>query len=710
MNEARHLVPAFGGNLPRTRGEYLPAKSDDRLDLTETIGFFRRRLKLVALVVALVVAAGVAFSLLSEKVYTAEATVMLTNDATGAITADGVSRQEAISSELVDTQAEIIASREMAERVAASLGLNEGLSEAEKRDLIDRLQSGVSAERTGKSYALTIRFNAPDAGDAANIANEFARQFANWELGLNQTRNSDERELVQARLGQLRAQAQADTQALQQYRIAHNLLSTSGASLTEQEISNYNQEVTRARAEAAEDQARLQTALAQLRSGSTGDDVGEALGSPVISALRIQEAEAAGEVADLSSKYGRNHPQLVQAQSRLGEIRGQIQAEIERVISNLEAKQNVSAQRLASLSGSLSLARGNLAQNNAAMVGLSELERAAEASQGIYETYLSRYKELLAAEGSEKPNARILTFAEVPLLPTEPNLAMNLALSVVIGLGLGILAAYIAEALFHGMSTPEEVERGVGERHLASIPLLKSVSPQIRHAVGAIQEAPNSAFAESFRTLDTAIDQVTNGNKQIIALTSALPGEGKTIVSCCMSYIAAQSGQRTILIDCDLRRAGVSRLLDMQKYDYGLIEYLDGTAPCNLDELDDNRQFCVLPLRPDKSAPEHLLTGPAFQDLLERLRGRFDRIILDLPPVLPVASAPVLASRADATIMVAHWRKTSTFAIRAALRRLPAEHVNLVGVALNQVDLRRRAFFERGDPSFYYRQYREYYA
>jgi capsular exopolysaccharide synthesis family protein len=258
------------------------------------------------------------------------------------------------------------------------------------------------------------------------------------------------------------------------------------------------------------------------------------------------------------------------------------------------------------------------------------------------------------------------------------------------------------------MSTPDDVERSLGERHLGSIPLLKSVEPHIRHALTAIQESPTSAFAESFRTLDTAIGQVTNGNRQIVAITSSLPDEGKTIVSCCLAYVLAQSGQRTLLIDCDLRRGGISRLLDMQKYDYGLLEYLDGSAPGNLDELDDGKLFCVLPLRPDATHPEHLLTGDKFQALLQQLRGRFDRIVLDLPPILPIASTPVIASRADATIMVARWRKTTTFAARAALRRMPPEHVNLVGVALNQVDLRRRSFFGRNDPSFYYHRYREY--
>jgi capsular exopolysaccharide synthesis family protein len=598
----------------------------------------------------------------------------------------------------------------MASEVAHSLGLDKGKSATERRALLDELQKNVGAKRTGESYALTISYDAPSAQDAATLANEFAKQFSNWEVQADRERNAQARKEVEARLAELRVQAQTDTQALQQYRISNNLLTTSGASLTEQEISNYNLEATRARAQSAEDQARLQTALAQLRSGSSGDDVGEALGSTVISSLRTQEAQLAGEVANLSARYGPNHPQLIRTQGQLKEIRDRIQAEIGRVISNLRAKQEVSEQRLSSLNSSLYGARSNLSQNNAAMVGLIGLERAAEASQGIYETYLNRYKQLLAAEGTEKPSARVLTLAVPPLEPRSPNLKLNLALSIIIGLGLGVVAAYIAEALFHGITSADEVERELGERFLTSIPLLASVDPRNPHAVKAIREDPKSVFTESFRSLGISIDQAMRGPAQVIAITSALPGEGKTVMSCCLAHVLATSGERTILIDCDLRRRGISRLLDVKPDQKGLVEILNGSTPFKFDQLIGDRVFCVLPLMPSDEESEHLLTGQPFVELLDKLRQHFDRIVLDLPPVLPIAATRTLAARADAVVLAARWRKTSAFAIRAARSRLPDDQVNVVGVALNQVDIRRRGYFDRNDVAFYYNQYKEYYG
>lgn len=713
MSGSRELVAAGAGanaSALTNIGERSLVEAD-RLDLSGSLTFFRRRLTIILACAALGLLVGLAVTLLSPKVYRAQATVMLVEQGNSVPAADrAVSQPMVLTNQLVDTQVEIIKSREMAQRVAKALHIDTDVDAQERRELYDRLQYHVAAQRTGDSYALTISYDAAYPSDARLIVNEYAQQLASWQTRQEEERNLQVRKQVEDRLVNLRAQAQSDTNALQQYRIANNLLSTSGASLTEQEISNYNQEVTRARAAAAEDSARLQTALSQLRSGSSGDDVGEALESSVVSSLREQEGELAGQVANLEAKYGPNHPQLVRTRNQLAQVREQIQAEIGRVISNLQAKTEVSRDRLFSITGSLSNARAKLAANNAAMVGLTELERAAQASQGIYETYLNRYKELLAAEGTAKPMARVLSLASDPTEPVSPNLKLNLALSLVIGLGLGVLAAYIVDALFLGVTSAHDVERDVGEPCLASIPLLASVHEGKPHAIAAIRDNPKSAFTESFRVLSTAVDQATLQRAQVIAITSALPGEGKTVMSCCLSHVLAADGERTMLIDCDIRRRGISRLLDVGPDQPGLIDVLNGTSEIDVNGFMRDRMLCVLPLGPDTDAPDKLLTGQPFIDLLDKLRPHFDRIILDLPPILPIAATRTIACRADAVVLAARWRKTSSFAIRTARARLPRNLVNVVGVALNQVDLRKKAFFHRDDVSFYYNKYSEYYA
>ncbi|HEX6291926.1 MAG TPA: CpsD/CapB family tyrosine-protein kinase, partial [Herpetosiphonaceae bacterium] len=181
-------------------------------------------------------------------------------------------------------------------------------------------------------------------------------------------------------------------------------------------------------------------------------------------------------------------------------------------------------------------------------------------------------------------------------------------------------------------------------------------------------------------------------------------------MACCLSHVLAAEGERTMLIDCDIRRRGISRLLDVGPDQPGLIEVLNGMSQIDIDDLIRDRVLCVLPLGPKTDAPDNLLTGQAFADLLDKLRPHFDRIILDLPPILPIAATRTIACRADAVVLAARWCKTSSFAIRTARSRLSRDLVNVAGIALNQVDLRKKAFFHREDVSFYYNRYSEYYA
>ena len=447
----------------------------------------------------------------------------------------------------------------------------------------------------------------------------------------------------------------------------------------------------------------------QLRSGSQGDDVGESLDSPVISSLRSREADLAGQVANLSARYGADHPQLKRSQAELAEIRQQITAEINRVMSNLQAQETIANGRLGSLSGSLAQARGSLAQNNAAMVGLDELQRRAEASQGLYESYLNRYKNLVATEGSERPNASVLGYAEPPTEPFSPNLPLNMVLALAIGLAGAIGVAFVAETLFSGITTGAEVEHNLGVRYLGSIPSLKSVDRKSRNAMAAVIDHPKSAFAESFRGIRTSINQAVPGPVQIIAITSALPKEGKTTLSACTARAVSMQGERVLMIDCDLRRRGLASYVASSGDRAGLIEVLDGTAELSsaIIEIADNFHF--LPVRDGDEGEAALLLGDRFDLLLRQLRQHYSCIILDLPPILPVAAARVLAGKADATVMAVRWRKTPDHAVRAALAQLPSEARNLAGVALTQVNIRKQSRFGYGDAGYYYRSYQQYY-
>ncbi|WP_294393658.1 AAA family ATPase [uncultured Sphingomonas sp.] len=741
MNHHRAIIRAQGLRLPSGVSATAEPEAGDRLDLRALLTTLRRRLGLFLAVFALVVAGAAYLTSRQPTLYTAMAAIVLNlhqeqiapKDTLGPVTSPA---------DRADTEVEVLKSRNLADRVARSLKLAEDPSfnpalrsrprgaswwrkllgrddapplppspEDVRREMIDLLQNALSVTRVGQTYAMEVAITTGSAINAARIANEYVRQYTQGQLQEKVDQGSVATTFLAGRLEELRAQAQADTARVQQYRIANNLLSTSGASLTEQEIASYSQAVSAARAQTSEDLARLKTAKDQMRQGSTGDDVGEALQSGVVSGLRARQAEVSGRLATLRSRYGPRHPEVLRASSELEDINRQIEAEIGRVISNLDARTHVSRERSHSISASLTQARAALAQSNAAMTGLDDLQRRAQASQSLYESYLNRYKEAVAEGGTERPDASVISRASIPLGPTSPRPKLNMLLGCVLGLGAGLVAAFLTEMLFSGLTTGNEVEQKFGLPYLGGIPLLSKENRAIHGADEAVINSPRSNFAEAFRSLLTSLYQVNEVPPKVMLVTSALPREGKTTISICLARTMARQGERTLLIDADYMQPVISRKLIPDAVGHGLLDVLNGDVA--LDQAlvaDGTPGMDILPVRDRPVDVGELMAGPPMQALLDDVRQRYDVIIIDAAPVLPIATSRVLAALADAVIFAVRWRHTPDHAVAAALRLLPARRVKIAGMVLSQIDMRKQVRVGHGDPSFYYRKYKSYYS
>lgn len=693
----------------------------DRIDPSVVTAFLRRRYPVILGVLLACLCLGVFFTLRQTPIYLSTAQITLAprvEQIAPVSEQDRATGQSTISEMYLDTQVDVITSAPNIAAVVERLGLArdprfrpEGATDADaKRFAADYVRSVATAYRPGATYSITIAVQSTSAQEAARIANALAEQYTAGTL--DEKDAGDRRALAEIsdRMAQARAQSVADAAALQRYRLANNLPSTSDKSLTEQEISAYNQQVTAARAEAAEDAARLATARQQLGAGSSGDDVGESLGSPVISSLRQQQANYAAEVAALSSKYRPNHPDLVRARGQLDAISGQIREEIQRVISNLSAKARVSQQRLASLNGSLNVSQGALRRQNVAMVSLQDYEQKAGASKDLYESYLTRYKEMAARIGIRQPEASILHYAEASPRPTRPNMLLNLLFATALGLGLGLALAVFTDRLSSGITAGDEIESKFGARYLCSIPELDSVVDRKERGspVDSVLDDPRTAFAESLRNLRASIAFAVDQPK-IIAMTSALPGEGKTTICLALGRSMAASHSAILLIDCDVRRRGTTRWLDVEPKS-GLVEVLRGEA--RLEDavvVDERSGLHILPLSAAADDEHELLTGAQMDALLARASSLYDAIILDTAPVLAIADARLLLSKADASIVTVRWRKTPEAALRSALRMLPGEHVRLAGVVISRMDMRLQSRFGQDENAFY-KAYKNYYA
>ncbi|MDX2336164.1 MULTISPECIES: GumC family protein [Brevundimonas] len=727
----------------------LPSSAAETFSLRNLINIFRRRVRLFGAVALLVFLAALLVTARATPRYTAQAQVMLNVRQSQVLDTQQVLSNLPAETGVVDSEVEVLQSRDLARQVAEVLrlendpefnwalrkpsGLGALIARVQGRSLAppappttpdeirlgreraaSALRGGLKVQRMGLTYIIGVSFTSLNPEKSARIANAFAGQYIANQVSDKGGANRQANTFLEDRLNQLRGEVQSAEAAVESYRSANNLLTSSGATLTEQEVSTYNQQLATAQADQAVEEARLRAARSQLARGSSGGDVGEALQSSVVGSLRAQRATVAARVADLQARYGPDWPALVRARQELAAIDGQIQAEIQRVISNLEARVQVARDRTASLRSTLGQTRGALASNNAASVRLNELERNAESVRKLYEGLLERYQETTNQSGNETADSRMLQAARASGAPSSPNVPVNLVLGFILALGCGLAAVVIVELMDDGLITSEDVQRRLGLPMLGAVPLLMSTADRKDRRMAPTEyllNRPLSAFAESFRTLRTSIMYAKLGAAaKVVVVTSALPGEGKTTTAVCLAISAAQAGLKVVIVDCDIRRRNVSRLLGVDA-DFGLLDVLDGSKPLAEVLLKGEASGAwVLPVAKRDFTPREVFNTAEMTALLSRLREDFDMVILDTAPVLAVAETRVLASQADAVMFLARWRKTPSKAAEAALRSLEQSEATVAGAVLTQVDVQEQARYGYGDPGYYYTAYKGYYT
>lgn len=596
-------------------------------------------------------------------------------------------------------------------------GATGGISPEAARDRAIRiLASTLQVQREGVSYAIAIHYGSPDPALAATIANAVMAQYLHGKLAGQVAETQRTANLLGARMAKLRDQVLSAESAVAQYRAQHGLFAASDvSSITQQELSVLDTQLAEAKSAQAAANARLSAAQSQLASGKSGDALGEALSSPTVGALRQQRAQLGTQLADLSTRYGPRHPDRIKIQSQIADLDAQINAEVNRIVSNVGTDARVANQRVASINGSIGSLEARLAADNKASVKLDELQRNADSARALYQTFLDNYKQALAKQGTESSDAHEISQARAPVLPTTPNPLIYLVIGLTAAVAASVAVVMVLGFLERGFRTGEAAEKKLGVPALGAIPAIESLrEPEADARTWPPQfvvDHPKSAFAEAFRSLKTALllapsTQITS----VVAVTSALPGEGKTSAAICLARTSAIAGTPTVLIDCDTRRRESSRLL-ADAIPRGLAEVLAGE--CRIDDalvLDQASGAWIIAQRPGVEIPLDLLGSDRMRAILDDLRQRFEFIVLDAAPILPVAEARVVAKLADSVLYLVRWKTTPVKAAELGLRKLTAVGAHVAGVALSRVDLIEQAKTGFGDQELYFNSYRQYYA
>ncbi len=562
----------------------------------------------------------------------------------------------------------------------------------------------------GRSYVIKLSFTSESPKKAARVVNGAADLYVTMlrEEKLGQTERATG--WLSERLDELRAEVETAEGAVESYRAKNNITDVNGVSLNDQRLFDVNQRLSQLRADDAAAQAKIrQIKEMRVRGFQAMEAVPEVLASATIINLRERESQLLKEESELRSTFGAKHPMIVSVQQEKATLQRKIQAEVERIVKTIENDAEVIGSRIAALEGEIRNVSGGTIEDREAAVKLHELERDADASRNIYNSFLERYKETEEQRQLIEADAKVVSTAAPPSAPSTPGPKLFGAVGFTASLMLGTLLALLMERFDSGLRSARQVEQTLGLPALGLVPRLARLKGNQRpHQY--LMAKPLSAYAESIRAIYTSL-QLSNVDDppQVILITSSLPQEGKTTLALSLATFAASSGQRVLLMDVDLRHPNVHRDLGV-KPTQGLVEHMAGEL-----ELDDvlvhseEAALWYLPVKRQTANPTDLLGSQKMKLLFGQLRERFDFIVLDSAPLLGVTDTKVVSRFADKVLFVMQWDQTSKDTAINALGHMREARGNVAGVVLTQVDVRKHAQYGYGDVGQYYGKYQKYY-
>ena len=726
------------------------------LDLMALYRTLRKRLGVIMGVTVGLTALVMVVVLQQTPLYTAEAQILLDRQKMQVTDMQAVMSGLSPDSATVDSEVEILRSRTLAARVIETLDLvqdpefNGALREpsmlrwldprvwigtalslieaeplpqsedvrarAELNGVINSVLGRLTVTRQRLTYVINISFVSENPAKAARIANSLADLYILDQLEAKFDATRQANDWLSRRLAELRQQVQDSERAVEIYRTEEGLESSAaGVTVSEQQLSELNAQLILARTSLAEAEAKYSRAQQIRRSGGTIESMADVVQSGTISQLRQKQAELARELANLASKYGPRHPEIVNAEAQRRDIERQIGSEINRIVGSLENNVSVAQTRVGALEDSLREIRGEAGTGNQAMIQLRELEREAAANRAVYESFLNRFKETSQQQDFQTPDSRVISAATPPVNPSHPRKALSLALALVLSGMLGVGLAFLLEHLDNGLQTGRDVEQALGLPHLVSLPATpaeKGADGKVMSPQDYLLVKPLSAFSESLRSLRSAL-QLSNVDNPptVILFTSALPNEGKTTTSAGFARAAAASGLKVALVDCDLRHPSVHKAFGLKRPEAGLVELL--AERLDLAQVlirDPKSELDILPIATGTANPPDVLGSTQMRLLLDRLKADYDLVVLDSAPVLPVSDSRVLSRIADETVFVVRWNETPKDAAQAAIRELRLYDANIAGAVLAVVDTAAQAKYGYGDGGYYYGKYSRYYV
>src|SRR5215469_974605 len=554
--------------------------------------------------------------------------------------------------------------------------------------VVDKLLSRVTVTVEGRSHVLTVDAESVNAGLAANIANTFATSYLG-EQRSDKIKSSDRvMQYLTARIAQLRQAVESSEQAAADYRRQNNLYEgMTNANVTSQQLTEINTQLVQAQTAKATADAQVDEAVALQHGVVDGASVPEVLDSSLIQTLKAQQAQAAQTLAQVSANYGPRYPAVMQARNQVADINHKINTETARIIEGLRRTARTADARYATLTKNFHTSETQMGGVNEKAIHLEALEREATVNQNLLEAMLSRAKETIGREEIETPDAKLISAAAPPVAPSYPPKSLIMLLSACGGLFIGALAALMRESADHTFRRSDEIEQATGLPVIAMVPDLKGMSQPALHVL----RKPVSGFSESLRKIYVGL-QLSEAaqSPKTVMISSATPGEGKSVIVASLARLLARNGKRILVIDCDWRAPTIHRIFQRSDKN-GLASLLtDEGVPLNDVIYNDPLSGLDLIVSGGWNPHSmHQLTSQRMRSMLQTFAKNYDLVILDTPPVLVAAEVLQLSRMVDKVLYTVRWGHTRREVALDGLKQLLEAGADVPGVVISRVDAKR---------------------
>lgn len=727
-------------------------------DIREAINFVWRQWKFIAGVTALAVLIGAIYIVRQTPLYTASAQLLLDPRKEKAAGQDAVLSDVVLDLPMVESQIAIIKSSSLLRRVvekerlvndpefgagpsgtgfdilasikgfftrsepapkpAQTAQVSSDLADASPEVIatVENLKGAVAVTRAGQALVLNVSFTSADPAKAARLANAVADAYVVDKLDARFEAAKRASSWLNDRLVELRQKLRESEEAVARFRADNNLVgSTQGASLSQEQLGQLNSRLVQARAETAEKKARLDLLNKIQNGGGNISALPDVMNSGTIADLRKQENDLQRQEADLRARYSDRYPAVVNIRAQIADVRRAMNSEIGRLTINIQNEYQLARARQEAVEKTLREVTGQTDVDNTKLISLRELERTAAVNKSLFEDFLQRARVTQEQSTFEARDARVITPALSPGFPSSPKKMQITLVSLILGLMAGVGGAYLIELLNAGFTTPRQVEEMLDMPLLASISKMESRDLSVDGAVLSMPEyplvKPLSRFSEAVRSLRSAIQMSDVDNPpKVLQLTSTIPGEGKSTMAMTIAVSAAQSGQKVLVIDCDLRHPSTSRYFKADK-NVGLVDYLIGSVDLQQAFVfDEKTGLWLLPAGSKTQNPPDLLGSDRLKQLIAALKQKFDLIIVDSPPMGPVVDPLIVSHIVDKVIYVVRWASTAREMISHSIQRLSG-HKKVAGVVFNYVVDAQAQKYGKYAYSYYYggRYYKKYY-